>query len=520
MRVDPKRSGWRLEILLVIGLLVAALEVRRLAAERTAFDSDEAVQGLMAKHIAEGRHFPLMEYGSSHHGALGSYFVALLFRWTGRRSVALLRFYGIGIWMAAAILLYLTARCRFGRVAAFFTLILFCFPSIEVLRAAVKMYPGQAETQLVISALLYWVLGLRRESRRQSRLDFPAGFLMGLILWLTPAALPGIFCIWVYSVYQSGREKSIWEWIKKKIKLFLGFLLGYSPVFLYHLFHRNTALLGFLTQSVPTLRSASDRVLILVLRGLADFLGLTSQEDGDPSRWMVGLLLYLGLLALLFIAIRRNERRAWDKPMMLFLISYVALYLALLLIPRWNLSLEVTPRYLFPTIPPLVLFLGSSLAWKRGQWIAVKCGIIAGFWFWIWSPYPGDLQQDYLARDRLLVEALQSRGVTHLLADYWTAYKVVFLSDERIIASPQGGPIVVDRYPAYTDQVFASPSPAYLLIKIRVGDLTPVERLREFLMKKQYKFFNEDYDGLSLFWKIEPKVLPSEAGLVRFGDIR
>ena len=53
------------------------------------FDADQAVVGLMAKHISEGRAFPLFFYGQSYLLAVEAYLAAPVMWWLGPSEVAL-----------------------------------------------------------------------------------------------------------------------------------------------------------------------------------------------------------------------------------------------------------------------------------------------------------------------------------------------------------------------------------------------------------------------------------------------
>src|SRR5204863_9575337 len=59
--------------------------------EQSGFDSDQAVVGLMAKHLAEGRAFPLFYYGQHYMLAVEPWLAAPFFRIFGA-SVATLKF--------------------------------------------------------------------------------------------------------------------------------------------------------------------------------------------------------------------------------------------------------------------------------------------------------------------------------------------------------------------------------------------------------------------------------------------
>ena len=144
-----------------------------------------------------------------------------------------------------------------------------------------------------------------------------------------------------------------------------------------------------------------------------------------------------------------------------------------------------------------------------------------GVWFvWILSPYPARLALDEVEGDRRLAAAIQERGIATLATDYWKAYKLVFLTQEKLIATPQAGPIVVDRYPFYTDIVYASPSPAYLLIPKYFNGYSPLVCFENFLIQNNISYRKESMHDMVLVWDLSRKVLPGETGMLRFGDIR
>ena len=54
--------------------------------EQAHFDSDQAVYGLMAKHLSEGRAFPMFMYGSNYILAVESWLAAPCSSWRASRS--------------------------------------------------------------------------------------------------------------------------------------------------------------------------------------------------------------------------------------------------------------------------------------------------------------------------------------------------------------------------------------------------------------------------------------------------
>ena len=90
--------------LAVTWLLVIARSGVFLVWEQAHVTSDQAIVGLMATHIAEGRAFPLFFYGQSYLLALEAYLVAP-FVWIGGPTMTALRAGMIAINLATATLL-------------------------------------------------------------------------------------------------------------------------------------------------------------------------------------------------------------------------------------------------------------------------------------------------------------------------------------------------------------------------------------------------------------------------------
>jgi len=148
-----------------VSLAVAALAAALLAAARSsafvwwphaAFDSDQAIVGLMAKHVAEGRALPVTFYGQTYMLAVEAYLAAPLFA-MGGASVPLLKLplLAINAAVAAMLVVLLTrdAGLRPGAALAasgFFTL---CTPITGA--SLVAAMGGSVEPFLYV--LLIWI---------------------------------------------------------------------------------------------------------------------------------------------------------------------------------------------------------------------------------------------------------------------------------------------------------------------------------------------------------------------------
>jgi hypothetical protein len=133
------RREWMIALAVAWALIIARgfVFVRY---EQSYFDSDQAIIGLMAKHLAEGRAFPLFFYGQSYMLGVESWFAAPFF-WVGGPTVASLRVAMVALNLAAATLmitwLWKSAGLRplLGLVASLFFVIAPPFTSALLVEA-------------------------------------------------------------------------------------------------------------------------------------------------------------------------------------------------------------------------------------------------------------------------------------------------------------------------------------------------------------------------------------------------
>jgi hypothetical protein len=93
--------------LIAVGAVILARSYVFLRFEQAYFDADQAITGLMAKHLAEGRAWPLFYYGQHYMLAVESWLAALVFQFA-TPSVLTLRLPLLALNIAAAALLIVT----------------------------------------------------------------------------------------------------------------------------------------------------------------------------------------------------------------------------------------------------------------------------------------------------------------------------------------------------------------------------------------------------------------------------
>jgi hypothetical protein len=126
-------------------------------------------------------------------------------------------------------------------------------------------------------------------------------------------------------------------------------------------------------------------------------------------------------------------------------------------------------RYLasIPLLAPFALVpLLVSLGPKRLAWLLVAPLAAAGISGWV--SFGPDVRGPFVAPrpegptdEARLHDALSREGVSYAMADYWTAYRVTFVTQEGLVVVPTHEK--QDRYRPYRDAFERAPRVAYLV---------------------------------------------------------
>nr|WP_246595012.1 glycosyltransferase family 39 protein [Actinoplanes auranticolor] len=147
MRWSPSLS------LILLLIVAAAVRIGLLVREWPASNSDEGTMGLMAMHIAEGRHFPSFMYGQSYMGTAEAYLSAAVFRVFGP-SLAGLRIPMLLLFLLFLIAMYVLARRLYGTAVALVSVGLLALGSRELYGHEVVAQGAIPETLLAGTLLL------------------------------------------------------------------------------------------------------------------------------------------------------------------------------------------------------------------------------------------------------------------------------------------------------------------------------------------------------------------------------
>jgi hypothetical protein len=286
--------------------------------------------------------------------------------------------------------------------------------------------------------------------------------------------------------------------LRRHWPLAVGFLIGYSPVFLYSLLvepARSPARVANLRQLV----AAAPDILGNIVPILAGFkIPPTSERLHLPAIAVIpGAAALAGYL---LIALRRLTADFFA----LFVVFFPLLFLASgayldtqsyrYFIP-WYAGLSVAwavgsrtlarrvrlkPRTREVRLKPDTTYRNTTYrdaayrdttyhdtTYHRVIATLIVCAI-AGIHIWQQAAWYNKLQPD--TQSLATIDCLRRHGIQGGYAEYWTAYKLTFLADERIIIAPTDG---IDRYPQYTDYVKSLPERQQVRLKADTTDCRP-----------------------------------------------
>ena len=414
------------------------------------FDSDQAIFGLMAKHIAEGRAFPVFMYGQTYILAVQAWMAAPFFLIAGA-SVAALKLPLLIINVVIAILLIriftreVGLRPALGLLAAMF----FVLPAPGTATKLVEASGGNVEPFLYI--ILIW---LTRNRPNWCGLIVGVGFLhreftaYGLAALLTIEAAHGV----LFTREGIMRRLRMFR-TTAEVWLLVTWLKQYSSAA-----GPGTSLADLYRAPPDNLRELLNRICIdpaTMISGLRtgisthlpQLFGMTWQplaDSGIDSGVQQGLpwgaLLLFSIVGIAVVRIvmtivgERRWRPEYDPCAYLVLAgmfsfgAYTLLRCGVIGIMRYELlslmgatGLAAWYLHVERTRVVAALWIALTIAWAAVSGVGHAR---------LWAEY---LSHPPVGAKRLIIRHLETRGIHYAYADYWMAYYISFLTNERII---------------------------------------------------------------------------------------
>jgi hypothetical protein len=412
-------------------------------------NSDQAIVGLMARHIVAGER-PVFYWGQSYNGPAEAYLTAFLYHLGANGYSALhvapilFSLLFVGTSMALCNQLY-------GRPLALLCGLCLSLGPAELL--AYSVWPGYNYVQsmgLGTGALVLGVSAVR--SRGWWRL-VPAAALLGAALWAQPLALAYVAAVFALV---AGPLVRAWYSAKNRVSLILTLLASMAA----GLLTMAPMIASNMQTSLSTVRFLTTRDNVIhiqrleVLRRLAAWAGPVLVGTVPPSekpnefqqylhthRMQYELALVLGAVFVLWrwktilgwLRSLGSSNPAPEAALAVLAVCLVAAYL----FSNWSSSRwsATDPRYLLPlyTLAPVALGAllppGSTAALvNRRRFGAALLAVVLGTGFAANTAVGPRLDGLHP-----LAATLESRGITAVYGDYWIVYRLAYASNERLI---------------------------------------------------------------------------------------
>lgn len=428
----------------VVGaLLVAAVALRvwAVTGDRGLLDGDEAVVGLQALRAAHGDEATFF-LGQPYGGTLEALLMSVPMRAVGA-ELWVVRAVAIALAVAAAVVVGLLARKVLAdRPGAPWLAgaLLAAWPPIYVWFGTRSL--GFYLSSLLLGLATCLLLAVVADDQRWRWYGL-LGIVAGLAWWQSPYlayfALPGVAWLALH-----GR----WAALARLPLAVPTAVLGAAPWLLYNLDHSfrslDTDLYGLAGGSY------AEKVWYVVHTGLPIATGLKAPFSAAWSGGWLGQAVYVvvtgGVLVAVVVGLR--ARRLWALGLVAFPLVFAVSPLA---------PTPAHGRY-FLYLAPWLALLVADLACRSRAWLAASASAVAvttafGLvaldlpWRGVYGPDTGAARA-----------ALRVAGVDHVFADYFIAYRLVFESDEEVLATP----FQAVRDPRIDAAVRADDRPGYL----------------------------------------------------------
>ncbi len=465
-------------------------------------DGDEAMVGLMARHILQGQR-PIFLNGLQYTGALQAYEAAALYQVLGMSRMAL-KLVPLAASLAFILTTYGLARRIVSTPAALIAALVAAAPPVYVAATMLKAWAPYPEVMALGNLLLALAIDLAWRPAKgtpgdQSPEDPAAGrgralalgLLGGFALWLQGVAVYALATCALVLLARAPRKLP-----RLAPVLAAGLALGGIPLWL-----------GNLASGFGTARSlagghplAQDLVAeagALLHDSLPRVLGLWQPWGATPApvSWALGGVVGAGLLALLLRGRASHGRRLApsDVPLV-FALMLVLIYLGSGFAgPSLNpWGFDATGRYVLPlwgVVPLAVAALAEPLLGGPGRGplrgpvvrgaplraslaaslvALVMLAHLAGyatsnprqvFQSPYWNKLPFDSQP--------LLDALRRAGISAVWMNHWAGFPLMFDAQEAVIAADYYDVFVgggINRFPEHFALVERADRPAYVLV--------------------------------------------------------
>ena len=517
--------------LTVTTLLAALIRLDFLLATQFVIDADEAIVGLMANHIVQGREIPVFYYGQHYMGSLEAILVAGVFSLFGSSGWAL---QSVPYLFAVVItpLMFLLTREIGGRAAAHFAALLYAIPPAGLLVWSSKARGGFIEVLFLGALALLYACRWLRSERLEVPLILRIGFLLGVGWWVNNQivyfmAPIGLFMMLkgVRDVFVPDRGDAHTVTVESRSTMFcalryiygagvglVAFLFGSAPYWIYNM-QRGFPSLGMF--GFASLADIAKQAGGLITTALPILLGSKRFWDAAPGLGLLsaGYLFVYGFLAALLVlwrgpAILRFLRAAVDRTRPIeMLVLFVLLSCTIFTSSTFGWLVQA-PRYLLPVYVGLFPLCAVVIEWigvtRRGVAVFLLLGLLGMNVIPAYLPTralqgePVVFKGERVEKNHnKLIARLKQLGISKIRTNYWIGYRLAFETNENLTFVVFQEPRTV-RIPEYEERISAEARNELPLVVV------PAEALmvRAALRRLGYSFSEERIGGYFLFFGV------------------
>lgn len=520
----------RVDALYVAFCVVVAFLIRLdfMRAVQFVIDGDEAIVGLMGKHILEGRGIPVFYYGQHYMGSLEAIMASVSFALFGLSPFAL-QLVPLCWSVALVPLVYIIGTSLMSRRVGLVAATLMAVPPPALIVWSSKARGGFIEIVFLGALALYLTMLWLRDDKDRAVYPGSLGFVLGVGWWVNNQIAYAIAAIGVVGFLHfvinpiaelwSGRDT---RGALRRVVMaggygILAFIIGSSPYWVYNIQRGFPSAGMFALSKYEVFREHLDGLrytAIPMLIGAKRFWQRGWAFWGAREfAWMlyiipIGTLVVMRWRQWLRLLVGCVDKR---QPVELFMLFCAACCLIFALSSYgW---LVQAPRYLLPLYPALFLLLGVVAQYLSRVSVALSNGFVGALVLFnlVAAYYPeraiaGEpvvFAGQRVERDHApLIAKLDELGIRRVRTNYWIGYRLAFETGERVTFSMLAEPDQV-RVQEYENSEEDRSTLPLVLVEIEASIVRPA------LRSLGYTFTEERAGGYFLFYNLQRSGSPS-----------
>lgn len=429
----------------LIFLIALALRLDFLIASDFRVDSDEAIVGLMAKHLIEGVALPVFYYGQSYMGSFEAWLVAFSYKIFGINNFAIKLVPLIFSLLFVAIIVKI-AKELYGEKTARIAALLVAIPPSTLLIWSGKARGGFIELVCFGALSLLLTIGFLRKNKISYLTLISLGVLFGFSWWINYQIIyfiipVGVFVFIKLINLKLGFLKTLACIVISK----LSFLIGSLPFWLYNIENKFS--------SFEMFKSAKDKDLVSHAVGFFEYalpilLGgkrFWHDESLFCGSTAITLTLYVALFAYVLYLRRSSIKQLFklqaDKNVLTELVVFFTLFTFFVFIVSSFGYLFKAPRYLLPAYVGIFILTAFAISSIRNKFLSSSILVLI-LALNLMSSYleqravPGEpfiYKQQRVSKDHTqLISWLDRNNYNFVKTNYWIGYRLALETEERI----------------------------------------------------------------------------------------